>query len=132
MSDGLCHKYQYADEGNRIRLRHVPDYGLESGRFYAETYKIANLLFNDGKYGGVLNSVCTAQGGGVLFQSHSQEKNRARAKLVTAIWRSFRRYKIEGCTCSLATLYPADGDVVIMPGGVDNCAIHGFGLKRDL
>lgn len=122
----LCKQYRYIDEGNRIRLVHAPDYGLESARFYAETYKIANLLFNDGKYGGSLNSVCTAQGGGVLFQGHDQDKNRNRAKLVAAVWRRWRRYNVENCTCRLATLY-VDEDIMIMPGGVDDCPIHGFG-----
>lgn len=83
----LSKQYRYLRDGRRIWLKHVPDSGPAAIRFYAKTYRIANDLFNRGSYGAALNQVCTAQVGGVIFQSRDRKKNLQRAKLVARIWR---------------------------------------------
>lgn len=91
----LHRRYRYVREGRRVVLKAVPDYGLGATRFYAQTYRIANDLFNAGRAGGSLNAVCTAQGGGVIFQLTNAQLNLKRARQVTAIWRKQRREVIQ-------------------------------------
>jgi len=116
--------YRYHHERLRIILRPSPVRGPDATRFCAETYRIANLAFNAGKHGGALNTVCTAQGGGVVFQHREQAVNVYRARFVTAVWRAWRWHHVEECLCTIAVVLP---DGVLFPGGVDDCPIHGFG-----
>lgn len=88
----LCRQYRYFRWGNgRIDLRAIPDYGMSALRFYTATYRIANEMFNGGGYGAALNSVCTAQYGGVIFQHRDLEENLKRARAVTKRWREEQR-----------------------------------------
>jgi hypothetical protein len=128
----LHRQYRYIYEAPysvRVILEASPNRGLHAARFWAETYKIANCLFNEGYYGAALNSVFTAQSGGIIFQHKDQEKNVLRARLVTTLWRKFKRYQSEGerCSCRIATAYFSDKDAHVMLGGVDDCEVHGFG-----
>lgn len=122
----LSRRYRYHRQRYvaRVVLKASPDRGKAAFRFYAETYKIASLMFLSGKPGGVLNTVCTTQGGGVIFRHRKQAVNVRRARLVAAVWRTWQRVHVNGCLCSIATVLP---DGTLFPGGVDDCPIHGFG-----
>lgn len=119
-----CYRYDRHRDPNRVVLKPSPVRGEEAVRFCAETHRIANLAFKAGKSGLALNAVCTAQGGGVVFQHRDQAVNRYRARLVAAVWRVWRWYHVKGCQCTIAAVLP---DGTMFPGGVDDCPVHGFG-----
>lgn len=91
MAKPLYRMYRYKRDGSRIILVPVPERGPEATRFCAETYRIANDLFNAGRTGGGGNTVCTSQGGGVIFQYRCPQVNLWRAHLVTQVWRDAKR-----------------------------------------
>lgn len=121
----LYRRYRYKTDRYtpRVWLVASPDYGPEAATFHYEIHKIANKLFNYGRPGGALNSVCTAQFGGVIFQAADKELNTKRARLVTSIWRTWQRYKVKGCTCRIAGILRSSGSLI--PRNNSNCPIHG-------
>lgn len=120
------YRYRQMPGSARIVLLASPDYGTKAFEFHRETHIIANSLFNNGRASGSLNSVCTAQPGGIIFQHKKKQVNQFRAYLVTSIWRTWQRYKVKGCTCRIATVLP---DFKTLISGVDDCPIHGFGKE---